>query len=170
MHERPVKPVQQLDLKNSSMDASRGSIPIKLAKEHRALPDGFMAEGRKREQLRSSVLQHRISVSRLTSAKINNPAYVAFDEMVRSRIEERVYVNYRSMRKMEAGSVYLTFVLASNGTLKASQVIAEKTQASPKLQNLSLKSLEEARFPPFLNGMTLPEYTFNIEVQYQIKE
>ncbi len=165
VREPPIKPTQQLDLKNSSLTASEGSIPIKLASKDQNLPANFMMAERKPEQVRSMQMARRISIAQIKSEKINNPAYAAYNEMVRNRIEEKVYENYR---KMEAGTIYLTFIVASDGSLKASQVIEEKSRGSQNLQNTSLKSLNQSQFPPFLKGMTLPEYTFNIEIQYQV--
>jgi hypothetical protein len=64
----------------------------------------------------------------------------------------------------------LTFIISSDGSLKDYQIIDIKTQASQNLRYISTKSLKEARFPPFLKGMTLPEYTFNIEIEYQVSD
>jgi hypothetical protein len=165
VREHPIKPAQKLDLKNASIRGAQGTIPIRMATEQ-GLTGGFMVNERKRE-LHSTPMVHRVTVSPITSEKINNPAYAAYNEMVRSRIEERVYANYR---KMEGGSVYLTFVVGSDGSLRASQIIDEKTRATKPLKELSLRSLQQAVFPPFLKGMTLPEYTFNIEIQYQVRD
>jgi hypothetical protein len=72
---------------------------------------------------------------------------------------------------MERGSVYLTFLLDQNGELKAAQIIPEKTDASPHLQEIAIRSLREASpFPAFLKGMNLSEYPFNIEIQYQVSD
>ena len=67
--------------------------------------------------------------------------------------------------------MYLTFILDDRGVLIVAKIIPEKTDASSHLQEISLRSLQEASpFPNFLKGMTLPEYTFNIEIQYQVSE
>jgi hypothetical protein len=167
VRQHPVKPSQKLDLKNTTMMTSDGTVPLKLAKESQPLAKNFMMHERKPEQIRSAQMAHRVTITPIKSAKINNPAYAAYNEMVRNRIEEKVYQNYR---KMEAGAIYLTFILSSDGTLKASQIIDEKSRGSQNLKDTSIKSLHQAQFPPFLKGMTLPEYTFNIEIQYQVHE
>ncbi len=167
VRERPIKPAQQLDLKNAPMMPVDGTIPLKLAKESKTVGHNVTMYERKPEQIRSAQVTRRILVTQIKSAKINNPAYAAYNEMVRNRIEEKVYSNFN---KMEAGTVYLTFIISADGSLKASQIIDEKTQATSNLKAVSMKSLQESRFPPFLQGMTLPEYTFNIEVQYQVRE
>ena len=72
---------------------------------------------------------------------------------------------------MERGSVYLTFLLDDHGVLKAARIIPEKTDASEHLQEIALRSLRDASpFPPFLKGMNLTEYPFNIEIQYHVSD
>ena len=167
LKQRSVKPSQQMDLKNSSVIPVQGTVPVKLTKPDQGLPRNFTMDGRRPRIIRSIQASYRVSMTHIKSEKINNPAYAAYNEMVRSRIEEKVYANFS---KMEGGTVYLTFVLASDGTLKASQIIEAKSRATKNLQDISMKSLKQAQFPPFLKGMTLPEYTFNIEIQYQIND
>lgn len=168
IREYPIKLAQQLDLSNNQkFFSAQGTIPVSLVKEKQALPFGMLYE-RKPEHLRSMQLSRRISIAPIESEKINNPAYAAYSEMVRSRIKEKVYQNYD---KIEKGSVYLTFILDDHGVLKVAKIIPEKTDASGHLQDISLESLKEANpFPNFLRGMTLPEYTFNIEIQYQVSD
>jgi hypothetical protein len=166
VRQRAVKPAQQLDLKNTAI-SSNGSVPLKLGKESGL--NNFMVEGRRPDQIRSTEMSRRVSIVPIKSEKINNPAYVAYNEVVRHKIEEKVYDNYRYHR-MEAGLVYLTFIVGADGNLRAVQVIEDKSNASANLKEISLTSLKQARFPPFQKGMTLPEYTFNIEIQYQVKD
>jgi hypothetical protein len=164
--ERPIKPAQKLDLKSTMMDAS-GSLPIKLGKESQPLGKNFSMYERKPEQIRSSQMSHKVLITPIRSEKANSPAYTTYEEMLRNRIRDRVIDNFDNQ---EAGSVYLTFIIESSGQLKASQVLENRSQASQHLKDISLTSLQEAQFPPFIEGMTLPEYTFNIEIQYQIRD
>jgi len=167
IREHPIKPAQKLDLSNNARFFSDGTIPVNLVKERQVLPFGMIYE-RKPEHMRTMELSHKISITPIKSEKINNPVYAAYNEMVRDRIKEKVYQNYD---KMERGSVYLTFLLDEHGILKAAQIILEKTTASVHLQEIALKSLQEASpFPPFLKGMNLTEYPFNIEIQYQVSD
>ena len=163
--QRPIKPAQRLDLKKTTVTS--GTIPLKLGGENQSLSNNFVGDERRPEQIRSSQMVHRISIVPIKSEKINNPAYTSYNEMVRNRIEEKVYDNYR---RVESGVVNLTFVIASDGSLRGAQIIEEKTRASRSLIEISLLSLKQSDFPPFLKGMTLPEYTFNIEIQYQVKD
>jgi len=167
IRQRPIRPARRLDLSNNQRFFSDGTIPVSLVKERSSLPFGMFDE-RKPDLMRAMELSHKISIMPITSEKINNPVYAAYNEMVRDRIKEKVYENYD---RMDAGSVYLTFLLDEHGVLKAAQIIPEKTTASEHLQQIAMKSLREASpFPPFLKGMNLSEYPFNIEIQYQVSE
>ena len=165
IREHPIRPAQHLDLSNNTKFFSDGNIPISLDQERPSLPFGMLYE-HKPEHMRTIELSHKISITPIKSEKINNPVYAAYNEMVRDRIKEKVYANYD---KLERGTVYLTFLVDEHGVLKAAQIIPEKTDASEHLQETAMRSLREASpFPPFLKGMNLSEYPFNIEIQYQV--
>ena len=165
--EYPVKPAAHLDFSNDQKLFSDGTIPVSLVKERQILPFGMMYD-RKPNRMRTMELSHKHSIRPIKSEKINNPVYAAYNEMVRDRIEQKANDNYD---KLEKGSVYLTFLLDAQGVLVAAQIIPEKTDASPHLQELAMKSLREASpFPAFLKGMNLSEYPFNIEIQYQVND
>ena len=167
IREYPIRPVQRLDLSSNPKFFSNGAIPVSVVKERPMMPIGMFYE-RQPEAMRPMELSHRVSIMPIRSEKINNPVYAAYNEMVRDRIKERVYANFD---KMEGGSVYLTFLLDDHGILRAAKIIAGKTDASVHLQEIALRSLQEASpFPPFLKGMNLTEYPFNIEIQYQVSD
>ncbi len=166
IHEYPVKMAQQLDFKNAPKLYSDGAIPVSLVKDRGALPFGMLYDRRPERRMMES--SFKVTTAQIRSQKINNPVYTAYNDMVRELIKEKVYQNYD---KMERGSVYLTFLVDSHGMLEAAKIIPEKTDASEHLQEIAMKSLREASpFPPFLKGMSLTEYPFNIEIQYQVSE
>ena len=164
IHEYPIKMAQRLDFSNNPKIFTDGAISVSLVKDKRALPFGMIYERKPERRIMESGF--RVSIAPIKSEKINNPVYAAYNEMVRELIKEKVYQNFD---KMEKGSVYLTFLLDEHGVLKAAKIIPEKTDASDHLQEIAIRSLREASpFPPFLKGMNLTEYPFNIEIQYQI--
>ncbi len=167
MRERPVKPAQKLDLKKTLADSATDVIPLKMEKSGEERDRRFSLYERKPVSIRSPQTKRPVAVVPIKSVKINNPAYTAYNDIVRSRIEEKVYANFS---ELEAGFVYLTFIVSADGTLKDFRVIEEKSRASKNLEGISVKSLKQAQFHPFLKEMTLPEYTFNIEIQYLVRE
>ena len=166
IREYPIRMAQHLDFSKNPKLFSDGTIPVSLVKEGRTLPFGMLYE--RKPERRPMESSYRVSLMPIKSEKINNPVYAAYNEMVRELIKQKVYQNYD---KMEKGSVYLTFLLDEHGVLKAAKIISEKTDASDHLQEIAIRSLREASpFPPFLKGMNLTEYPFNIEIQYQVSD
>lgn len=166
--ERPIKPLQELDLQQQEKANKKSGLPVPLTKSNMGFPKGLLMEN-KSEQWRSLSKQRKqIVITPMTSEKINNPAYAQYSDMVRARIEEKFYALYD---RQGSGRVFLTFVVGQDGRLKDFQIIDEKTDASEHIQELSLMGLKQASpFPPFYKGMALLEYTFKIEVQYQTGE
>ncbi len=163
--QRPIEPAQKLDLRSKT--ANPGAVGIQLMhlntkSEYSALVVGDIKPRITRTVERS----HRVTISPEVSASMNNPAYAKYNEMVRSRIEEKIYEYYD---RSDIGRVYLTFVVGTDGTLQGAQILQDKTNGSKKLQDISLSSLKAAApFPDFIKGMSLEAYSFNIEIQYQI--
>ncbi len=164
IRQHAIKPAQKLDLQNLLLSASNNTIGVKLTKDD-ALKGMTMYE-RKPTQIKSMQVNY-ITVTPITSENINSPIYTSYNDRVRQSIQERAIANYS---RLDDGKVYLTFIISSDGSLKDYQIIDGKTNASQNLRYISIKSLEEAHFPPFLKGMTLPEYTFNIEIDYQVSD
>ena len=163
---RVIKPAQNLDLKNADSGPQEGRVPIKLSRggTRKAMPLPMYERPVERVSLIKT--KRVVSIPQLKSEKMNNPVYAAYSQMVRERIKKKVYQNFS---QMESGIVYLTFVVGANGVIKDSQIIDQKTVATQKLMEVSLRSLKDAGpFPPFPKGMNLPDYTFNIEIQYQV--
>jgi len=164
IRQHAVKPVQRLDLQNT-LFSSNDAVSVKLVKDRGGIRNLTMYE-HKPTPIRSIQANH-VTITPLTSEKINNPIYTSYQDRIRESIKERVYANYS---RLDDGRVYLTFIIASDGSLKAYQIIEQRTKASENLRYISTKSLKEAHFPLFLKGMSLPEYTFNIEIDYQVSE
>ncbi len=116
----------------------------------------------------SKSVEHRITVPAIKSEKINNPVYLNYDQIVRDKIKERAYINYSGM---DTGEVYLTFVLASDGSLKQIKLIEGKTSANEYLKNTALKSIREASpFPLFPRDLKYPELSFNVLIKFEVKD
>jgi len=115
-------------------------------------------------------LDRKITLMPIGTTKINNPKYIAYNSNMYDAISRNIklraytYVNHRDF---EAGKVYLTFVLDSNGTLKQIQIIDRKTEANDYLRRVALNSVKESNFPPFPIGFDYPEFTFNLLITFQ---
>ena len=116
-------------------------------------------------------MSRKITLPPMGTTKITNPQYLTYNDDMRATISRNIkqraytYVNHPDF---EAGKVYLTFVLASNGMLKQLQIIESKTLANDYLKTVALRSIRESSpFPPFPAGFNYPEFTFNLLISFQ---
>lgn len=137
-------------------------------KETGNMEDSFKMFDRKPERIKGAKVTKEVSVPMLKSEKINTPSYVTYYQIVRDRIRERAYMNYT---KLSVGEVYLTFIIRADGALVALQILPDKTTANQFLEEVGLKSVQEAGpFPPFPQDLSYPELTFNVSISFQYKE
>ncbi len=116
-------------------------------------------------------LGKKITLPPLSAEKITNPKYLTYNDDMRDvisrNIKEKAYA-YVNHPDFEAGEVYLTFVLASEGVLRGVKVIEDKTSANDYLRDVALRSIKESNpFPPFPKGFDYPEFTFNLLISFQ---
>ncbi len=162
----PVKKVDVL-AKDGSMFSAINNQLVDLSKL-----EGQLSGGRKKSpQISTLDISRKITLPPLSTEKITNPKYLTYNDDMRAAISRNIkrraytYVNHP---EFEAGKVYLTFVLASNGSLKQVQVIDHKTFANKYLRKVALKSIRESSpFPPFPIGFNYPEFTFNLLISFQ---
>jgi hypothetical protein len=123
---------------------------------------------RKPERLKGVKVTKEVSIPMLQSEKINTPSYITYYQIVRDRIRDRAYSNYT---KLSMGEVFVTFVIKSDGSLSALQVLEAKSAANDFLREVGVKSVQEAApFPPFPRDLTYPELTFNVSISFQYRE
>jgi hypothetical protein len=123
------------------------------------------------EKIVTMDLGKKITLPPLSTEKINNPKYLTYNDDMRDMISRNIkqkayaYVNHPDF---QAGEVYLTFVLTSEGVLKGVKIIEDKTMANDYLRAVALKSIQESNpFPPFPKGFDYPEFTFNLLITFQ---
>lgn len=138
-----------------------------LQKEHLELPL------KQKTQINSLVVKRRVSVRPpLKSEKINIPGYRNYSQGLSNAIRLRAYANYSKYDSL--GTVYLTFVITSEGVLKQVKISEEMTSGDGYLKEISLKSIQEASasflaFPPSLRAH-YPEMTVNVEISYKAED
>ena len=94
-----------------------------------------------------------------------NPAYMSYYRLIRERIRNSAYHNYKSQKK---GEVLLSFLVGKDGSLKGID-LAPQSVKNRNLRRIALKSIREsAPFPEFPEG--LRQYTrlqFNISIYFK---
>ncbi len=128
----------------------------------------FELDKKQMPQIRTLDVDSTIKIPALKSEKITNPQYLSYNESIRQRIKQRAY-QYINHPDFQAGSVYLTFVVKSDGTLQDIKIIEERTKANDYLRNIGLKSIRESNpFAPFPADLNYPELTFNVVMSFEV--
>ncbi|MBN1869901.1 MAG: TonB C-terminal domain-containing protein [Candidatus Omnitrophica bacterium] len=160
------QPIKVLDKKGNLFSAIGDQI-----KDISKLTGQLRESMKKSQKITTLDLEKKITLPPLSTEKITNPKYLTYNEDMRDAISRNIkrrayaYVNHPDF---QAGEVYLTFVLASEGMLKGVRIIEEKTSANAYLREVALRSIKESNpFPPFPEGFDYPEFTFNLLISFQ---
>lgn len=112
-------------------------------------------------------VKKKITLPPIDLDKIDNPSYISYYQIVREKIRRAAYQNYT---RTEVGEVYLSFLIFSDGSLKAMQLIEEKSSSSPYLRGIALRSIKEASpFPNFPKELDYPQLSFNVVISFEIE-
>jgi len=153
--------------KNENMFSVFGSRIRDISK----MSGNLLTNQKKNPKITTLDIGRKITLPPMGTTKITNPKYITYNDDMRATISRNIkqraytYVNHSDF---EAGQVYLTFVLASDGVLKQLKIIDEKTSANDYLRSVALRSVRESSpFPPFPIGFDYPEFTFNLMISFQ---
>jgi len=92
--------------------------------------------------------------------------YVGYLEIIRQKIKVKLKENYKYYSN--EGSIYLIFVLRSDGTLPAYDIDRSKSTQDDTLLNIATVSLiEAAPFASFPKALSLPKMTFNLVISFK---
>ena len=164
---KEVRSLKQKKLQDSRLLLKKNPTGSPVLKDEKALSQDVKMTDKPASFDRIPV-ERRISVPPVKSGKINNPLYLNYYQLVRSRIKDQAYRNYT---EYTSGEVYLTFVLLSDGTLKQLKLIEEKTSAEDNLRQIGMKSIRESNpFPAFPADLKYPELSFNVVISFEVRE
>lgn len=115
----------------------------------------------------SAALKKTISLPPIDMDKSGNPSYISYYQIVREKIRRSAYQNHN---RNEEGEVYLSFIVSSDGILKAVQVIEEKSRLTPYLRETALRSINQATpFPTFPKELNYPQLSFNVLISFKLE-
>lgn len=127
----------------------------------------FRIKNKSSPKISTSDMTRSVSVPLLKSDKIDNPQYLDYNSRIRQKIENQAYF-YVDHPEFQTGSVYVTFLLSSNGKLMKIQIREDRTFANDYLKEIALKTVEDAApFSKFPEGLNYPEFTFNIMIDFK---
>jgi len=115
---------------------------------------------------RTAALKNNIS---LFSPDINiskNPAYIGYYQISREKIKRAAYQQNYTGR--EEGEVTVSFVIASDGTLRQVRLVEQGSCGSPYLRDIAVAAVKEAApFPRFPKELDYPQIPFTLTITFQ---
>ncbi len=112
-------------------------------------------------------IKKKITLPAIEMAKIDNPSYISYYQIVREKIRRSAYQNYTHN---ETGEVYVSFIISNDGYIKDARLVEEKTTISDYLKNIALRSIRDASpFPNFPKELDYPQLSFNIIISFEIE-
>lgn len=112
-------------------------------------------------------LKKKINLPAVDMAKIDNPSYISYYQIVREKIRRAAYRNYG---RNETGEVYLVFIISNDGFLKQSRLVEEKSSGGAYLKDIALASINAASpFPNFPKELDYEELSFNVVISFELE-
>ncbi len=114
-----------------------------------------------------TAVKKKINLPPVDLNKIDNPSYLSYYQIVREKIRRSAYQSYI---KTETGEVYLTFLIARNGSLMDVRLNAERSSRSAYLKEVAARSVRTASpFPLFPKELDYPQLSFNVIISFEIE-
>jgi outer membrane biosynthesis protein TonB len=99
--------------------------------------------------------------------RINSPSYISYYQIIREKIRRCAYQSYT---RQDAGEIYLSFVISSNGELNNLKVVDERSVRNDYLRSIALQSVKEASpYPVFPKDLEYPQLSFNVIISFEIE-
>ena len=112
-------------------------------------------------------IKKKITLPAIEMAKIDNPSYISYYQIVREKIRRSAYQNYTHN---DTGEVYVSFIISNDGYIKDVHLVEEKTTFNEYLKNIALRSIRDASpFPNFPKELDYPQLSFNIIISFEIE-
>ncbi|MDP2928124.1 MAG: energy transducer TonB [Candidatus Omnitrophota bacterium] len=112
-------------------------------------------------------IKKKITLPTIEMAKIDNPSYISYYQIVREKIRRSAYQNYTHN---EIGEVYVSFVISNDGYIKDVRLVEERSAVNDYLRDIALRSVKDASpFPNFPKELDYPQLSFNIIISFEIE-
>lgn len=114
-----------------------------------------------------TAIKKRVSLPPIEMARVNNPSYINYYQIVREKIRRCAYQNYTHN---ETGEAYISFIISGDGYIKDMRLVEEKTTAGDYLKGIALRSVKDASpFPGFPKELDYLQLSFNIIISFEVE-
>jgi outer membrane biosynthesis protein TonB len=112
-------------------------------------------------------IKKKITLPPVEMTKISSPSYISYYQLVREKIRRSAYQNYS---KTETGEIFLSFVIAQDGSLRDVRLVEDKSTPSYYLRDIASRSIRaSAPFPMFPKELDYPQLSFNVIISFEIE-
>ncbi|MFH0856194.1 MAG: energy transducer TonB [Candidatus Omnitrophota bacterium] len=112
-------------------------------------------------------IRKKVTLPEVDLAKIGNPSYISYYQVVREKIRRSAYQNYN---RSDTGEVYVTFIISSSGYLNDYRLVEEKSRAADYLKEIALASVRNAApFPRFPKELDYSQLSFNVVISFEVE-
>ncbi len=112
-------------------------------------------------------VRKKITLPAVDMAKIGNPSYIGYYQVVREKIRRSAYQNYN---RSDTGEIYVTFVISNAGYLNDVRLVEEKSRGADYLKETALASVRNAApFPRFPKELDYSQLSFNVVISFEVE-
>jgi len=113
------------------------------------------------------LIKRKVNLPKIDMARIKNPSYISYYQLVREKIRRSAYQNYAHN---QTGEVYLSFIISSDGYVRDVRLLEAKSDAGDYLKKVAIRSVRDASpFPNFPKELDYPQLSFNIIISFEIE-
>ena len=108
-----------------------------------------------------------IDLTNLVDAARGDPVLLSYFSAIREQIQRTANTHAWVSGQSDQGLVFVTFVLASSGTVQGIQIVSDRSAPSPTLQDVALRIVRAASpFPPFPPSIPEPNKTIVVPLEF----
>jgi TonB family protein len=167
-------PLKKEDILKMSTRISSKDLPPPYISKEDILKNSNVMLSRKTDFIKPSVpkpdvtaIKKKVNLPPVDLNKIDNPSYLSYYQIVREKIRRSAYQSYT---RMETGEVYLSFLIARNGSLMDVRLLPDRSSQSAYLKDVAARSIRVASpFPIFPKELDYPQLSFNVIISFEIE-
>jgi len=112
-------------------------------------------------------VKKKVTLPEIGVDKNASPSYMNYYNLVREKIRRTAYQKFT---RLDAGEVYVSFIISCDGTLEKVRVNEEKSVSNRYLQEIALSSIKDSSpFPKFPAELDYPQLSFNVVISFEFE-
>jgi outer membrane biosynthesis protein TonB len=127
----------------------------------------------KPQTLKQAPRVQKISLKNPPVETSKDPAYLTYRDIIRRQIQDKVYYysdQYFYFDNPREGSIFVSFAIASDGTLKELSIQEDKSSQDTILRKIATMAINNsAPFQKFPKELNYDERSFNLEISFEVE-